>query len=770
MTSLSVKRLTIVAATLLLLGGMGCGMKVTGTLVDEQGSPIAGARVFVMPRWGGRGMSFDACKLKVHGEGVRETLTDAKGHFSFSNLDTDDVVLVAGGEGGTAPVAKRVTGKDQGRDVRLQTIAGLTIQGRVFDATGTPASGLSLKVAADDVPTLKGETDERGFFSVGPVTRGHYDVVVPGTGEMVARGGERCLIIHLRESFELGGRIMTSDQKPVAGARVVLSRDSGPSQLFRAGTGRVLRGWDDVKSWSCESSVDGHFRFSNLARDRYRLFVSTNDTLAALLPRIDVPPAADHELIVVVEPGATLDVRNASNEGAEVRVRVQGMDVDSADLAAGDRCVFRVPPGRVEVAFTTLMPWLDIVRSVELAAGERKEIAFPAVDLASVVPGHKIQERDLPELILLVMDRIAAIRGRRFVSEVKGSFVDREALRRAWREDLRDIGSVQDMHSLELFLRHMELLREAVSLEEALRNKGNFFGGLYSASKKAFVSLGDSGPVHLMAVHEIAHALQDQYVDLQAFLAAGGSFDDYQARDALMEGEAYLLTELYATKFVPWPEQSREGVRFEFHREAAPEVLLARAIYRERGMAGLDEAFESPPTSTEQVRHPAKYIARVDPEVRVQPPELGGVLGAPWTLLLSDTFGEASIAKWGARFGDRSLSADLAAEGWGGDTFTFYRDEGSKRNLLVWWTTWDSEDDAREFFEMASERLGRVYNVDPLTAFPPHDERTVRRLEMEDRFAHLERRDQDVLVIDGALDDTIQLDHLVGAAWDIEKY
>ena len=121
-------------------------------------------------------------------------------------------------------------------------------------------------------------------------------------------------------------------------------------------------------------------------------------------------------------------------------------------------------------------------------------------------------------------------------------------------------------------------------------------------------------------------------------------------------------------------------------------VEFVKALYNHEG-AGWDavnQAYENPPNTTEQIIHPDKYFAQED----ALPVEESSVT-EDWNLTMTDSFGEYFILV----MLDNWLpveDAEVAAQGWGGDVFNYY--ENGDDFLFTWDIVWDSNEDAHEFY------------------------------------------------------------------------
>jgi hypothetical protein len=233
---------------------------------------------------------------------------------------------------------------------------------------------------------------------------------------------------------------------------------------------------------------------------------------------------------------------------------------------------------------------------------------------------------------------------------------------------------------------------------------------------------GDRDLQRLTLAHEVQHALQDQHFGT---LGIKGLLDEDArlARLALLEGDATITGVAYlaaqegvplrramvrlarTTRLLPTqrvigdsgPELARAPA-LERERMVFPYVSgtgFAAELYRAGGFALVDRALARPPDTTEQVLHPARYVAgeAAIPVRAPMPPEgyaaiATGRMGELQTRgLLLPCLG------W-----DRAVRA---AEGWGGDAFTVVRSEQGGRAAL-WSTAWDTEADAAEFEQALS--------------------------------------------------------------------
>jgi hypothetical protein len=239
--------------------------------------------------------------------------------------------------------------------------------------------------------------------------------------------------------------------------------------------------------------------------------------------------------------------------------------------------------------------------------------------------------------------------------------------------------------------------------------------GLYVLSKE-----GGVGPVEkFFYSHEYDHALQDQHFNLEKFQKdVEGHADRLMARQALLEGDAYLtmtlwlqanmtpaeIGEIFAQASDPEVEAALQRippiVQAQILFAATQGTLFVTIQQGSAGWAAIDQAFSDPPESTEQIMHPDKWTAREAPVAVDLPDDLATRMGKGWSVGLEDTWGEHQLGIW---LGGTRQAA--AAEGWGGDRITLLQGPEDAW-AIAWHTVWDSASDASEFETAAATALG----------------------------------------------------------------
>jgi len=316
---------------------------------------------------------------------------------------------------------------------------------------------------------------------------------------------------------------------------------------------------------------------------------------------------------------------------------------------------------------------------------------------------------------------VAEIGGVPFLRPVTFEFLDRPALGRYVHEILETEYGPEKARADVRTLTAFGLLPAGTDLR-ALRarlleeNVAGFYDvrkgrkRMYAISARRTLTPGNQ----LVLSHELRHALQDQYADVNALLPQSvGDFDDRSfALVSLLEGDAILVMEQFLKKRLPGgDDRAFDASGFTMPvAEMLPDVppvlrdqlmlpyaagrSFAAALYQRGGWPALRAAWTASPASAEQVLHPEKYFARESP-LPVEP----GPAPAGGRLVQEGVLGEAFV---GTLLGDGSA---VACAGWGGDRFRTW-DVGG-RTLLAWRSAWDTPADAREFQDALAGVLER---------------------------------------------------------------
>jgi hypothetical protein len=222
---------------------------------------------------------------------------------------------------------------------------------------------------------------------------------------------------------------------------------------------------------------------------------------------------------------------------------------------------------------------------------------------------------------------------------------------------------------------------DAEKAEESLLGAGVV--GFYDPKTRELEVRGETATLSVkhVVVHELTHALQDQWFTLDN-QARNGSDDADNAYTALVEGDAVRIENAYVASLsasqrqqLQQQESGSGGVP-----SGVPRVLVellsfpyqvgppfTEAVLMARGQSGLDDAFRTRPASSSQVLHPDRFLSG-DAPARVDDPPADGAVFDRGTvgelgldLLLEDLLRSGAITVTQLR---------SATSGWDGDRYT----------------------------------------------------------------------------------------------------
>ncbi|RMG44640.1 MAG: hypothetical protein D6719_01440, partial [Candidatus Dadabacteria bacterium] len=261
--------------------------------------------------------------------------------------------------------------------------------------------------------------------------------------------------------------------------------------------------------------------------------------------------------------------------------------------------------------------------------------------------------------------------------------------------------------------------------------------GYYDPEKKHFIMASWMPAImqQPIAVHELTHALQDQYYDLENYLNQKKQTTDQSlARSALIEGDATAVMLDYTRQLAGQKSIARDadvssfmlqnvmGVSMLAGSAGVPRSMqmlmlfpytsglrYVHALLKKGGFSEVDKAFRRAPRSCEEILHPEKFFLSKQDFQAVTKEELTSMVAKGYTRSYYDSLGEFVISLVLNGNGiDQSL-ASKAAAGWGGDGIALFENEETKQKLIIWKTLWDSSKDRQEFFGALKSGLLKRY-------------------------------------------------------------
>jgi hypothetical protein len=342
------------------------------------------------------------------------------------------------------------------------------------------------------------------------------------------------------------------------------------------------------------------------------------------------------------------------------------------------------------------------------------------------------QEPSPADLLKTADDMIQAaarIRGLKPKAPIARGVKSRAEITEYLNEQVKENYDRDELQEEGKLLQILGLIPESIDYREfVLKLYSEQVAGFYDTDRKTFyiaswLSAAEQKPV---MVHELDHALQDQYFDVNKIVTADRrqhNDDRGMAHEALWEGDATVVMlnyELEPVKrtFSQLPDLAfamrtmLEGMQSQFPVfKDAPAFLqetlffpygygasfLQKAWAKSPSWEFVNKIYSDLPSSTEQIMHAEKYFGTRDEPKPVDAEARAAKLGSDWKVDYKNVLGEFSLSL----LLNLQLSEERAkrcAAGWGGDQVLLLRNGSGKTAALVD-TVWDSDDEADEFYQ-----------------------------------------------------------------------
>ena len=328
-----------------------------------------------------------------------------------------------------------------------------------------------------------------------------------------------------------------------------------------------------------------------------------------------------------------------------------------------------------------------------------------------------------------VLKETSEIRELPILRPVKSGAQSRTQIERMVVKNLNQQTTAAEMRAAELLLKKLGLAPPNFQYRAfVVKLLAEQVAGYYDPKAKRFyladwIELEGQKPV---MAHELTHALQDQHFNLRRFEKwPKGDSDAELAAHAMIEGDATLAMTLYMAKhplvalafirslggsnmsseqFKQAPRAIRESLVFPYEQGAE----WATRVYKQGGWKAVSQAYAKLPLSSEQILHPEKYFEYEVPQ-KISLPEVRNILGAGWKKIDYDVNGEWSLYLILDQFLNAPVESRRAAAGWAGDRYAVYVGAKPGEVFFTQLASWDSENDAREFYDAYAKRTWRRY-------------------------------------------------------------
>lgn len=344
-------------------------------------------------------------------------------------------------------------------------------------------------------------------------------------------------------------------------------------------------------------------------------------------------------------------------------------------------------------------------------------MVFPAPSASPTAP---------PLDVKTLEESVSQLRELPLKEEIPWRLLTPEEMQSELKKSLEEDLASEDLDASEKVLRFLGLYEGSKDLKQTLSELlEEQVYGFYDQETKELAVLQKSQKITAMErmalVHEIVHGLQDQNFDLSNYMPPKleGDDDSLTAAQCLYEGDASWTSLLYVQKnFNPLSDLGLALESFQASGNQIKDVppylvesllfpyqeglAFVRYLYEQGGFDSVNEAFLHPPSSSEQIIHPEKYLAKEEPQDIIFP--LPYAL-SDWTTVRQNTLGEFDF-----RFLFREVLSEEealnASAGWAGSHYLYAEKGTDKAFILV--SQWDSVKDAQEaYFGLEAYLKGR---------------------------------------------------------------
>ena len=386
-------------------------------------------------------------------------------------------------------------------------------------------------------------------------------------------------------------------------------------------------------------------------------------------------------------------------------------------------------------------------------------LSLPALGAQESRPVPPMTDEQLLATCDEVMKEVEELRGWKFKTPVKkGVYTEAELRKYLEKKIFEEEYGGGKLERSQALLRVVGLIPADCDVKKTFLDVLlNQVGGFYDPPTRTFYMLKREGVAYpellnrTLIAHELTHALDDQYVDLDKLMKSRERTEDWGlAISSVAEGSAMALMSIYMVKAPKDADggameqlravEKQERERGKILMEVPPYFVTMVAAYTcgmsfllegnlaklgsAKGAAGENvlRAMRTPPASMEQILHPDKYWKedqRDEPVVFDDASIEAFVAKDGLHVVHKDTLGEVLCAlltrpkTWKIEFERMAASAfwtNTEARGWGGDRFFLLAPGANAATARledargVWVTAWDSKKDRDEFVEGLARR------------------------------------------------------------------
>jgi hypothetical protein len=304
----------------------------------------------------------------------------------------------------------------------------------------------------------------------------------------------------------------------------------------------------------------------------------------------------------------------------------------------------------------------------------------------------------------------------------------KEQVRQYIIKQVSDSQTVRELNGEEAAYKRLGLIPDTLKLQPFLESLLlEQIVGFYDPHTKVLYIVDGSSKdlVATIVTHELVHALQDQYINMDSAQKAIGDNDRQSAAQSVFEGQAVyeqisimLGGSNIAINLPGGWDRIRDMIRESQASmpifAAAPRVIQETLIfpylsgaefyrnYKERKPGSI--IYNDMPVSTEQIIHPSAFFGTRDNPTKVT---LGPLTNAKD--IYENDLGEFETRLYLFQHLNDQNEAIRGASGWDGDRYAVVSTPQGPG--IVWLTVWDSSVEAGEFYDIAGQAIEKRFST-----------------------------------------------------------
>ena len=342
-----------------------------------------------------------------------------------------------------------------------------------------------------------------------------------------------------------------------------------------------------------------------------------------------------------------------------------------------------------------------------------------------VEPEQNTAKNFLTPAQLKIIDSAQKIRGLSTQNDFSPEYKNKDDLRQYLIDKMHQNTTSQDLIDEHDLLAILGFVPQEFDLEKFyLDFYSEQIAGFYDheSDEMFLVEDGTEKENSLTLAHEFIHYLQFDNFDMDGKLNYNNESCESDSEyclslEAVMEGDATLMEtilsrqkdldlqkdeidESVTTNFEKAPKYFQEYLMFPYSYG----FNFVYSFYIKNGFSAVDNLYINPPVSIEQVMHPERYPNEKPISILMEP--FQNVIAEQCEPTFDNTLNEADLlwlldSGYEEKWRLSEITAQKAADGWGGGHFQFSRCDG--KPMFFSKTIWDTKEDADEFVKALSD-------------------------------------------------------------------